>query len=154
MWERDPFIVSQPTARGIVRRGKRAREGAVRRRAKCSTSIGCLLFSLPLLASLRISPRRPIGIELHVQLAFPARQLVILGLLLASERMPLYRRNMERKEKCTSTAFSLTGARKTAHGEPNQKFCSYWMKMANLWLSSQNLFCGRSRVVYTYNKPI
>lgn len=54
-----------------------------------NTSIGCLLFSFPLLAPLRISPRRPIGIELHVQLSFPPRQLVILGLLLASERMPL-----------------------------------------------------------------
>lgn len=60
--------------------------------AKGSTSIGCLLFSLPLLAPLRISPRRPIGIELHVELAFTAGQLVILGLLLAAECMPLYRR--------------------------------------------------------------
>lgn len=92
--------------------------------AKGSTSIGCLLFSLPLLAPLRISPRRPIGIELHVELAFTPGQLVILGLLLAAERMPLNRRNMETKEKCTSTAFSLTGARKAARGEPN-KFCSY-----------------------------
>lgn len=73
---------------------------------KGSTSIGCLLFSFPLLAPLRISPRRPIGIELHVQLPLSARQLVILGLLLAAERMPLYRERAEygkKTEKCTVT---------------------------------------------------
>lgn len=109
-------------ARGIKRRGADGEGGGtgVGDGAKGSTSIGCLLFSLPLLAPLRISPRRPIGIELHVELAFTAGQLVILGLLLAAERMPLNRRNMETKEKCTSTAFSLTGARKTARGEPNE----------------------------------
>lgn len=98
-------------------RGAAATEGE-----KGNTSIGCLLFSFPLLAPLRISPRRPIGIELHVQLALPPRQLVILGLLLAAERMPLNRqtrRNMERKEKCTSTEVRVrrvpnSGARKTA----------------------------------------
>lgn len=90
-----------------------------------STSIGCLLFSFPLLAPLRISPRRPIGIELHVQLAFSARQLVILGLLLAAERMPLYRehaaiwkQNREMHldgglDRSTGSSATYTRARKT-----------------------------------------
>lgn len=119
-----------------------------------STSIGCLLFSFPLLAPLRISPRRPIGIELHVQLAFSPRQLVILGLFLAAERMPLYRtrRNMERKEKCTSTvvrdrALALVLEKQPAVSVPLDKFWTYAPKNENgqLWCSSQNLFCGRYR---------
>lgn len=102
---------AQPS-QGAGRTGRDGRGGEgrdARRRSKGSTSIGCLLFSFPLLAPLRISPRRPIGIELHVQLPLSARQLVILGLLLAAERVPLYERAGygNKTEKCTWTVDSL-----------------------------------------------
>lgn len=48
-----------------------------------------VLFALPLLGAGRVGSRRPVRIELHVQLALASRQLIVLGLLLAAQRVPL-----------------------------------------------------------------
>lgn len=56
-----------------------------------ATSIGRVLLALPLLATRGVGARRPVGVELHVQLPLPARQLIVLGLLLAAQRVPLNR---------------------------------------------------------------
>jgi hypothetical protein len=56
-----------------------------------ATSIGRVLLALPLLATSGVGARRPVGVELHVQLPLPARQLIVLGLLLAAQRVPLNR---------------------------------------------------------------
>lgn len=53
------------------------------------TSVLGVLFALPLLGAGRVGSRRPVRIELHVQLALAPRQLIVLGLLLAAQRVPL-----------------------------------------------------------------
>lgn len=53
------------------------------------TSVLGVLFALPLLGAGRVGSRRPVRIELHVQLALASRQLIVLGLLLAAQRVPL-----------------------------------------------------------------
>lgn len=71
---RDRFILLILNVRSVATGGRVRGKGVIKigrgrelvDGVKGSTSIGCLLFSFPLLAPLRISPRRPIGIQLHV----------------------------------------------------------------------------------------
>lgn len=53
----------------------------------------CVLFALPLLSSVGICAGRPVRVQLHVQLSLPSRQLIILGLFLSPQRVPLPREN-------------------------------------------------------------
>lgn len=91
-----------------------------------------------------------------MQLALAPRQLVILGLLLAAERMPLYRTQQYGNKREMhfdggSRPSPSVGARKTAHHAthvtPGLNFEPTPQKNENgqLWCSSQNLFCGRCR---------
>lgn len=63
---------------------------------RVATSVGRVLFALPLLAASGVSAWRPVWIELHVQLPFAPRQLIVLGLFLAAQRMPLNRRELSK----------------------------------------------------------
>lgn len=60
------------------------------------TSIGVFLLALPLLAARGVGARRPVGIELHVQLTLTTRQLVVLGLLVPAQRVPLQAQHIRR----------------------------------------------------------
>lgn len=53
------------------------------------TSIAGVLFAFALLAAGGIRARTPVRVHLHVQLALAARQLIVFGLLFASEGVPL-----------------------------------------------------------------
>lgn len=57
------------------------------------TSIVCFLFPLPLLASRRVGPRRPIWVKLHMQLPLPSGEFVILSLFFSTKGMPLTNKN-------------------------------------------------------------
>lgn len=54
------------------------------------TSIVRVLLALAFFASRCICARAPVRVHLHVQLTLASRQLIVLGLLFAAERVPLF----------------------------------------------------------------